>query len=103
MIPFKLKDIKTKQQLASIVNQIKTGDINIWSSTRVNQQRLKWCLTHLRRRDVRNDDDVLVICDLLRLLYDHSDDNVNREIILMITSMASRMQEKLTKYSKESK
>ena len=99
-----IKKIKTKEQLQEFVDDVIAGKINFHGNTEHDAKRLEWCLLHLRNRDKTPPKNPRVICDLLRLLYNFCEhDEVLQKMILIITSMASRMQVKLTDYQKNKK
>jgi hypothetical protein len=91
--------IKTKEQLQQFVDDIIAGEICFRGTTKHDTKRLEWCLLHLRNRDKIVATNPKVICDLLRVLYNFcEDDKVLQQLILIITSMASRMNVKLNDY-----
>ena len=53
-------------------------------------EREKFCQVHLGNRKLKNKR--FVICDLLRIAYEYTDDPKMRKLILIITSQASAMQ-----------
>ena len=99
-----IKKIKTKEQLQEFVDDVIAGKINFHGNTEHDAKRLEWCLRHLRNRDKIRPENPKVICDLLRLLYNFCEhDEVLQKMILIITSIASRMQVKLIDYKKNKK
>jgi hypothetical protein len=104
MKTFDITKIKTKEQLEQFVDGIITGEVNLRSTTKHDEERLKWCLLHLQNRDKISPKNPKVICDLLRVLYNFcEDDKVLQQLILIITSMASRMTVKLNNYKHNKK
>jgi len=96
--------IKTKEQLKQFADSIITGEVNLRGTTKHDEERLKWCLLHLQNRDKISPENPKVVCDLLRVLYNcYEDDKGLQKMILIITSIASRMQVKLTDYKKNKK
>lgn len=104
MKTFDITKIKTKEQLKQFADSIITGEVNLRSTTKHNEERLEWCLLHLQKRDNVPPENPKVMCDLLRVLYNcYEDDKVLQQLILIITSMASRMTKKLNNYKHNKK
>jgi hypothetical protein len=98
---------KKREQFKTFVDRILSDDLLLRGTTKIDEERLAWCLDHLKNRDkigpIRKERP-LVICDLLRILHEcYDDDVVLQKFVLILTSMASRMAEKLQHYKQQLK
>jgi hypothetical protein len=102
-----IKPTNKKEQFKTFVDHIISHKLPVSGTTKIDQNRLKWCLTHLKNRDKLapiTKNRPLLICDLLRILHDrYDDDPVLQKFVLILTSLASRMAVKLEHYKRQLK
>lgn len=79
------------------IDRILSGEQNLFGSE-YNADREEFCKIHLGNRKLDNEH--FLICDLLRVAYDYTNDPKLKKLILRITSQASAMQVKLKEYKR---